>query len=69
MVAKRFDMNTRLIALDGPPCAGKTLLGLQLAEEFDMLYVPHADLSMHYVNRWSLASYAFIRQQVVGLFH
>ncbi|KAJ8871307.1 hypothetical protein PR048_027624 [Dryococelus australis] len=46
----RFDENTKVIVVDGPIAAGKTALAKKLAQEFDMLYVPEANMDMIYIN-------------------
>lgn len=36
----RFDDNTKLVVIDGPPTAGKAQLAKELADELDMVYSP-----------------------------
>ena len=46
----RWDENTRLIVVDGPPAAGKELVARALAEEFEMQFMPAASGDLIYVN-------------------
>nr|CAG4651801.1 EOG090X05NZ [Triops cancriformis] len=45
----RFDANSKLIVVEGPPAAGKGAFAKELAEDLDMLYVPTATMDMEYV--------------------
>ncbi|XP_051171979.1 NADH dehydrogenase [ubiquinone] 1 alpha subcomplex subunit 10, mitochondrial isoform X2 [Leptopilina boulardi] len=45
----RFDDNSKLIVVEGPPALGKGELCKQLANELEMLYVPQASLNDYYV--------------------
>lgn len=47
---KRINENSKMICVEGPIAAGKTKLAQQLADEFEMLYVPAADMDMYYIN-------------------
>lgn len=46
----RYDENTKLIVVDGPPAAGKTKLCEKLAEEFGLLYMPPPSHDQMYIN-------------------
>lgn len=48
----RFDDNTKIILVEGPPALGKTDLCKKLAQELDMLYVPPAVLEDYYVHNF-----------------
>ncbi|CAH0382088.1 unnamed protein product [Bemisia tabaci] len=47
----RFDDNTKLIIIEGPPAAGKTELAKKLAEDFDMKYVGDATMDDRYISK------------------
>ncbi|XP_043243730.1 NADH dehydrogenase [ubiquinone] 1 alpha subcomplex subunit 10, mitochondrial-like [Amphibalanus amphitrite] len=46
----RWDENTRLIVVEGPPAAGKEVVARALAEEFEMQYMPAASGDLVYIN-------------------
>nr|CAG4643936.1 EOG090X05NZ [Lepidurus arcticus] len=46
----RFDENSKLIVVEGPPAVGKGALAKALADELDMLYVPSANMDLEYVS-------------------
>uniref|UniRef100_A0A4Y7NGN6 NADH dehydrogenase [ubiquinone] 1 alpha subcomplex subunit 10, mitochondrial n=1 Tax=Megafenestra aurita TaxID=2291010 RepID=A0A4Y7NGN6_9CRUS len=46
----RFDENTKLIVVEGPPAAGKGALAQELAEQFDMAYFKAPTMNDHYIN-------------------
>ena len=46
----RFDDNTKIIIVDGPPAIGKGELAQKLAHELDMLYVPQVTPEDYYVH-------------------
>merc|ERR1719295_2350975 len=46
----KMDSNSRIILLDGAHAIGKTELAKQLAEEFDMKYMPYPRISDMYIN-------------------
>ncbi|KAL3266135.1 hypothetical protein HHI36_010320 [Cryptolaemus montrouzieri] len=46
----RFDDNSKIIVVEGPVAAGKTAFAKQLADDLEMLYLPEANLDMHYIN-------------------
>ncbi|RZF49205.1 hypothetical protein LSTR_LSTR016095, partial [Laodelphax striatellus] len=48
----RFDENTKIIVVDGPPAAGKSKVAKKLAEELDMHFIPEANMDMHYINSY-----------------
>ena len=48
---KRFNDNSKLVVVDGPPALGKTEVAKALAEEFDMKFVPGWTMENFYVNR------------------
>jgi len=48
----RWDDNTRLIIVEGPPAAGKEAVAKALAEEFEMQYMPAASGDLIYVNEY-----------------
>ena len=41
-----------MIIVEGPVAAGKTRVAKALAEEFDMLYLPEANMDMYHVNQY-----------------
>lgn len=46
----RYDENTKLIVVDGPPASGKTKICEKIAEEFGLLYMPPPTHDQMYVN-------------------
>ncbi|XP_039282660.1 NADH dehydrogenase [ubiquinone] 1 alpha subcomplex subunit 10, mitochondrial [Nilaparvata lugens] len=50
--SERFDENTKIIVVDGPPAVGKTKVAQKLAEDFDMHFIPEANMDMHYINSY-----------------
>lgn len=50
----RYDENTRLIVVDGPPAVGKRKLCEQLAEQFGLLYMPAPVHEEIYVNPYNV---------------
>lgn len=46
----RFDENTKLIVVDGPPAVGKSKLCEQIAKEFGLLYMPPPVFDEMYIN-------------------
>lgn len=46
----RFNDNTKLIVVEGPPASGKTEVAKALAEDFDMLHFPEVTMDLHYIN-------------------
>lgn len=48
--SKRFDENSKVIAVEGPIAAGKTKFAQELAKELDMEYFPAVDLDLIYIN-------------------
>jgi len=51
---QRFDENTKIIVIDGPPTGNKEAFGRYLAERLDMKYMPDADLDMFYVDQFGV---------------
>jgi len=49
---KRFNDNSKLVVVDGPPALGKTEVAKALAEEFDMKFVPGWTMENFYVNSY-----------------
>jgi len=49
---KRFNDNSKLIVVEGPPALGKTEFAKEIAEEFDMLFVPGFTMEDHYINSY-----------------
>lgn len=49
---KRFNDNTKVIVVEGPPGLEKSKFAKELAEEFDMLYVPGASMDDLYINKY-----------------
>jgi len=49
---KRFNDNSKVIVIEGPPGLQKTKFAKELAEEFDMLYVPGASMEDYYINKY-----------------
>jgi len=49
---KRFNDNTKVICVEGPPGLQKTKFAKELAEEFGMLYVPGSSMDDYYINSY-----------------
>lgn len=49
---KRFDENTKLIIIEGPPASGKHKLAKLIADEFGMKYVPDVTMDYKYINHY-----------------
>jgi len=49
---KRFNENSKLVVVEGPPALGKTEMAKALAEEFDMKFVPGFTMEDYYVNNY-----------------
>jgi NADH dehydrogenase (ubiquinone) 1 alpha subcomplex subunit 10 len=49
---KRFNDNTKVIVVEGPPGLEKGKFAKELAEEFDMLYVPGVSMDDWYINSY-----------------
>nr|XP_034184763.1 NADH dehydrogenase [ubiquinone] 1 alpha subcomplex subunit 10, mitochondrial isoform X2 [Osmia lignaria] len=49
-IVMRYDENTRIIVVDGPPAVGKSKLCEKLAEEFGMMYMPPPGHDELYIN-------------------
>lgn len=47
---KRFDENSKIIVIDGPPAVGKDDLAKALAEDFEMKYYPATTMDLYYIN-------------------
>lgn len=47
---KRFNDNSKVIVVEGPPGLGKTKFCQELADELDMLFVPGASMEEFYIN-------------------
>jgi len=47
---KRFNDNSKMVVIEGPPALGKTEVAKAIAEEFDMLYVPGFTMEDFYIN-------------------
>jgi NADH dehydrogenase (ubiquinone) 1 alpha subcomplex subunit 10 len=50
-VRKRFDDNSKVIAVEGPLASGKNALAKKIAEEFDLLYVPEVTDTEYYMEQ------------------
>ncbi|CAG9819656.1 unnamed protein product [Phaedon cochleariae] len=48
----RLDENSKIIVVEGPVASGKSKFAKQLANEFEMLYLPEANLDMMYINSY-----------------
>ncbi|XP_047101221.1 NADH dehydrogenase [ubiquinone] 1 alpha subcomplex subunit 10, mitochondrial [Schistocerca piceifrons] len=46
----RFDDNSKIVVVEGPPAAGKTAFASALATDLDMLHLPEVTMDMHYIN-------------------
>lgn len=51
-VTHRFDENSKIVVIDGPPTGNKDRFAKELADELDMLYIPGASLDAVYVNEY-----------------
>jgi len=49
---KRFNENSKLLVIDGPPAVGKTEVAKALAEEFDLKFVPGFTMEDYYINHY-----------------
>jgi len=47
---KRFNDNTKMVVVDGPPALEKSKFAKELADELDMIYVPPVTMENYYVN-------------------
>jgi len=53
-VTHRFDENTKIIVIDGPPTGNKEAFGRYLADQLDMKYQPDADLDMFNLDEYGV---------------
>lgn len=53
-VTHRFDENTKIIVIDGPPTGNKEAFGRYLADQLDMKFMPDADLDMSYRDEYGV---------------
>ncbi|KAA0191352.1 hypothetical protein HAZT_HAZT005129 [Hyalella azteca] len=49
---QRFDENSKIIVVDGPPTGNKDKFAKELADELDMFYIPGANMDSIYVNEY-----------------
>lgn len=49
---KRFNDNSKVIVVEGPPGLEKSKLAKELADELDMVYVPGASMEEFYINQY-----------------
>ena len=49
---KRFNDNSKMVVIEGPPGLGKTEVAKAIAEEFDMLFVPGFTMENFYINSY-----------------
>jgi NADH dehydrogenase (ubiquinone) 1 alpha subcomplex subunit 10 len=61
---KRFNDNSKMIVVEGPPGLQKTKFAKELAEELDMLFVPGASMDQFYTN-----GYGYDLRELDHLFH
>lgn len=61
---KRFNDNSKIIVVEGPPGLHKTKFAKELADELDMLFVPGASMDEFYTN-----SYGYDLRELDHLFH
>lgn len=47
---KRFNANTKMVVVDGPPALEKSKFARELADELDMLYIPPVSMEDFYIN-------------------
>lgn len=50
--SERFDDNSKIIVVDGPVAVGKTNFAKELADAFDMHFVPEANMDQVYINSY-----------------
>lgn len=50
----RFDENTKIIVVDGPPTGDKEKFARHIAEKLDMKYMPDADMDMWYLDEYGV---------------
>jgi len=51
---QRFDENTKIIVVDGPPTGDKEKFARYIAEKLDMKYMPDADMDMWYLDDYGV---------------
>jgi len=49
---KRFNDNSKMIVIEGPPALGKTEVAKAIADELDMKFVPGFDMDAFYINSY-----------------
>jgi len=49
---KRFNENSKLVVVEGPPALGKTEVAKAIADEFDMLFIPGFTMEDYYINSY-----------------
>jgi len=49
---KRFNYNSKMVVIEGPPAIGKTEFAKSLADELDMKYVPGFTMDHYYINEY-----------------
>jgi len=49
---KRFNYNSKMVVVDGPPAIGKTEFAKKLADELDMKFVPGFTMDDYYINSY-----------------
>ncbi len=50
----RLDENSKIICVEGAHCVGKTKLAKELAEAFEMQYLPHPNMDQIYINPYGV---------------
>lgn len=49
---KRFNDNSKMVVVEGPPALGKTEVAKAIADEFDMQFVPGFSMDDYYINSY-----------------